>query len=121
MRVVNGLVILASAAVLAACATAGSEPPTVRAEPVKAEAPTPTEKVTIPYGYQKVVLADGEERYCRNDTDTGSRVARTKVCLSAAQLKASQDNTQDFINGVQRNGAAASATGTPGAGGAMGH
>lgn len=119
MRHVDRLIILAGAAALVACATTGSEPPTVRAEPAKADAPAPAEKVTIPYGYQKVVLPDGEERYCRNDTDTGSRVTRTKVCLSAAQLKASQDNSQDFINGVQRNGAAASATGTPGAG-AMG-
>ncbi len=116
MRVVNGLVILASAAVLAACATSGSEPPTIRAEPAKAAAPTPTEKVTIPYGYQTVMM-NGEPMYCRNDVDTGSRVARTKVCLTAAQLKASQDNSQDFMNSVQRNGAAASATGTPG----MGH
>ena len=77
----------------------------------------PTEKVTIPYGYQHIVLPDGEERYCRNDVDTGSRVARTKVCLTAAQLKASQDNSQDFMNSVQGHGAAATATGTPGAGG----
>jgi len=65
----------------------------VRAEPAKAAAPTPTAKVSIPYGYQTVMM-NGEPMYCRNDADTGSRVTRTKVCLTAAQLKASQDNSQ---------------------------
>jgi hypothetical protein len=116
VRVVNGLIILAGVTALAACATSGSEPATIRAEPAKSAAPTPTEKVTIPYGYQTVMM-NGEPMYCRNDVDTGSRVTHTRVCLSAAQLKASQDNSQDFMNSVQRNGAAASATGTPG----MGH
>jgi hypothetical protein len=114
MRQINRFVILAGAATLVGCATQG--PPTVRTEPVTQLAPTPTEKVTIPYGYQKITL-NGEDRYCRNDLDTGSRVARTKVCLTAEELKHSQDNSQDFINGVQGHGGIATATGTPG----MGH
>jgi hypothetical protein len=116
MRHINRFVILGGAAALAACATQAPAPATVPALPVTAAVPAPTEKVTIPYGYQKVVM-NGEERYCRNDVDTGSRVARTKVCLTAAQLKASQDNSQDFMNNVQGHGVAATATGTPGAGG----
>ena len=117
VRQVNHFVILLGAATLAACATQAPAPATIAADPATASVlPTPTEKVTIPYGYQHIVLPDGEERYCRNDVDTGSRVARTKVCLTAAQLKASQDNSQDFMNSVQGRAAVATATGTPGAG-----
>jgi len=115
MRQVNRFVILAGAATLGACATQAPAPATVPAVPVVAAAPTPTEKVTVPYGYTTVVV-DGETRYCRNDLDTGSRVARTKICYNAAQLKASQDNSQDFMNQVQTHGVGATSTGTPGAG-----
>ena len=118
MRQINQFIMLAGAAMLVGCATQAPAPATVAALPEKASGtvPAPTEKVTIPYGYQHIVLPDGEERYCRNDVDTGSRVARTKVCLTAAQLKASQDNSQDFMNSVQGRAAVATATGTPGAG-----
>ncbi len=115
MSQVSRFVILAITGSLAACATQAPAPATVPAIPAVAAAPTPTEKVTVPYGYTTVVV-DGETRYCRNDMDTGSRVARTKVCLTAAQLKASQDNSQDFMNQVQTHGVGATSTGTPGAG-----
>ncbi|HEY6454414.1 MAG TPA: hypothetical protein VIY90_03930 [Steroidobacteraceae bacterium] len=105
MRRINPFFIIASAAALAACATETPAP-----------AP-PTGKVDIPYGYQRVVTQDGVERYCRNDVDTGSRVTRTKICYTAQQLKASQENTQNFLDSVQAHGAMATATGMPGAGG----
>ncbi len=114
MKQISHLPFLAG---LAACATQAPAPATIPAVPVAASAPAPTEKVTVPFAYQRVVLDNGEERFCRNDLDTGSRVARTRVCLTAAQLKASQDSSQDFMNQVQTHGVGATSTGTPGVGG----
>jgi hypothetical protein len=87
---------------------------------VAAAAAASDHKTPIPYGYQRVVLANGEERFCRNDLITGSRTEHQKVCMTAAQLEASQKNSQDFINGVQQHGTTSSYSGAPGAGGALG-
>ncbi len=125
-RVLNAA-ILAGAATLVACATPAPAPE--RLAPAAAVAPNviaPPTAATgspekIPFGYQRVVLSNGEERFCRNDLTTGSRTERTKVCLTAAQLKASQDNSQDFINSVQAHGGQSTPSTTPGGAGALGH
>ena len=88
MRRAGNFVVLAGAAALVACAT---EAPTVAS----------TQKVDIPSGYRRVVAANGEELFCRSDLDAGSHVQRTTVCLTAAQLKATAENSQDFITNVQ--------------------
>jgi hypothetical protein len=117
-----GFLILTGAAVLVACATEAPAPatgntvngaPTVAANAAPSSAP-----MRVPYGYTRVVEPDGTEVYCRYDLDTNSRVARTKVCLTAAQLAVDQQNSQDFINSVQQHGGASTQTGTPGAGAA---
>ena len=122
MKQVMGFLILTGAAVLVACATQAPAPatgntvngtPTVAASAAASSAPQ-----RVPYGYTRVLQPDGSELFCRYDVDTSSRVARTKVCLTAAQLAADQQNSQDFINDVQRHGGAATSTGTPGAGAA---
>ncbi len=82
MRRVTNLGILACAATLVACAT---------------QAPGPS----IPSGYTRVVTPQGAELFCRSELDAGSHVQRTTVCLTAAQLKATQENSQDFITDVQ--------------------
>lgn len=133
MSRVASFVMFVSAAALVACATPAPTPTPVAATPAALPPGTPTlslvpAKATavaevakpVPYGYTRIVLDNGDVRFCRNDVDTGSRVTRKKVCLSQEQLDASEKNSQDFINSVQHNGAAATATGTPGAG-AMGH
>jgi hypothetical protein len=122
MRRVTGFLLSTAAAALIGCATPAAGPPAAAAAPAAAPAPavvaakdtpaaTPTDKIKIPFGYQRIVSSDGEERYCRNDLVTGSRTEHERVCLTAAQLKASQDNSQSFIDSVQQHGGASTKTG----------
>jgi hypothetical protein len=125
MKQMTSLVILAGAAVLVACATQGPAPSTGNAS--NGNAPVSTAPVLatntsgssapmkVPFGYERVVQSDGTEVYCRNDLDTSSRVARTRICLTAAQLQAQQQNSQDFINNVQQHAGASTINNTPGA------
>jgi hypothetical protein len=57
------------------------------AKPDSASAPLEADKamIPIPHGYKRVVMDDGEVRYCRTDIDTGSRVESRKVCVTAEQ------------------------------------
>lgn len=90
----TGLLILTAATMLAACASqapatstgAGGEQ---RAVPTASAA---TSAHPVPSGYQREVV-DGEERFCRNDNDTGSRVQRTKVCLTWDELQAEEKSS----------------------------
>ena len=114
MRQIRNFIILTGAAVLVACATQAPAPQPVAAHTLPASPPAaPTGPFKAPFGYEKVVLSDGTLRYCRNDLDTNSRVSRTRVCMTEEQLKASEDNSQNFMNDIQRHGGAATATGTP--------
>jgi hypothetical protein len=118
VRHVKSFLVLAGAAALVACATQAPTPEPVAAHTVVANPSAAASEgpFKAPFGYEKVVGDDGVDRYCRNDLDTNSRVKRTRVCLTEAQLKASQDNSQSFMDDIQRHGGAATATGTPGAG-----
>lgn len=91
MRLSTRLFVLMGVATLAACASQG--PPSSGAP---AQASTASAGAhAIPDGYQREVV-NGEERYCRNDFDTGSRVQRTKVCLTWEQLQAQERSTMQF-------------------------
>lgn len=50
--------------------------------------------------------ADSEKVICKRDSTTGSRVKKTRVCMTARQWdRAAQDaqaNTQDYIDGANR-------------------
>jgi hypothetical protein len=127
VKQIKRVLIFMGAAMLAACATQAPAPSPgtsavngnapVSAAPVLAtNTSASSAPARIPFGYQRIVGSDGTEMYCRNDLDTSSRVARTRVCLTAAQLAAEQQNSQDFIDGVQLHGGASTMTGTPGAG-----
>jgi hypothetical protein len=105
MRQVRSFLILAGASALVACVTPA---PTIPAAPSVAAHPIDGLKTS---GYQHVVSRDGTELYCRDDDVTGSRVQHDKVCLTPAQLKASQDNGQDFMQGVQTHAAGAAGAG----------
>jgi hypothetical protein len=136
MRQIAGfLTAIAGAVALVACATPASAPPAAVAANAPAIAPvsapasvsatnapavSATDKATIPYGYERVVLSNGEERFCRNELITGSRTQHQRVCMTMAQLQASEKDSQDFINNVQSHGGAVTSQTTPGAGGAMG-
>jgi hypothetical protein len=112
MRQVGGFIILTTAAALAACA---AQPPTLPSLPPVAAGP---DKATVPAGYQEVVTRDGTQLFCRDDAVPGSRAQHDRVCLTAAQLKASQDGGQNFLNGVQASDVGAAGAGL---GGFTGH
>jgi hypothetical protein len=128
MRQANGFMILAGAAVLVGCATQAPAPapapaPTPVAAAVVAHPNTvvvsKNENLKLPEGYFKVTV-NGEDKYCSNDLQTGSRLARTKTCLTPAQLEAIQNGSQDFMNQVQNHmGIGAAPTG--GSAGVGGH
>ncbi|HEV2702120.1 MAG TPA: hypothetical protein VGV09_10850 [Steroidobacteraceae bacterium] len=125
MRQANGFMILAAAALLVGCAT---EAPAPASAPVpvaaavahpQTAAAAPTEKLKVPEGYFKVTV-NGQDRYCTNDLQTGSRLSRTKTCLTQAQLEAMQNGSQDFMNQIQNHmGIGAAPTG--GSAGVGGH
>ena len=137
MKRVTSLVILASAvSALAGCASTpaassggAAAPASTAAAPAAAATSTAAagttvttetgDKVVVPYGYKHVVM-DGVDRYCRNDVEAGSRVARKQVCLTASELAEQEKEKNDYIHQVQHNGGTAICTGTPGGGGAGG-
>jgi hypothetical protein len=111
MRQIKQCFILAGTAMLLACATQAPAPAINSAAPATAVVPTSTDKFSAPYGYTKVTM-NGEERYCRNDADPGSHLARVKVCYTAAQLKAVQDEDQiNLTNQIQKGNSAGTSTG----------
>lgn len=125
------LMMTAATAALLGCATT-SDPPVAAAAPAApvaahaapAAAPAATAKSADafkpPYGYEKVVAQNGDVKYCRNDVSPGSRLSHEKVCLSQTQLEASQNDTRDYMNQLQRQGGSSTTQMTPGSGGAMG-
>lgn len=125
MKWVTNLIILAGASALAACASQAPAPSSAAAaSPVTAAATTSavaqTGKFKIPYGYKRVTM-NGEDRYCRYDAVTGSRTEKVEVCLTLAELENQQNNTQQFMDQIQRTGGILpNGAGTPGSGGAMG-
>jgi len=99
MRSLTRLFILSGVSALAACAAQGptaSSGPGGSAPASSAVASTSTHQV--PDGYQREVI-NGEERFCRNDTDTGSRVARTKVCYTWEEVQAQERTSIQITRG----------------------
>lgn len=98
MKNFSNCFLVAGAALLAACATPAPAPaPTA---PQNATA-TSDENFKVPVGFFKAKVK-GEDKYCRTDVDTGSRITRTTTCYTLAQLKAEQTNDQNSIaNGIQ--------------------
>lgn len=119
MKQLPRFVLVTGAAVLVGCATQAPAPapPAAAAMPVAAATPSATK---VPYGYERVVLSNGEERFCRNEQAPDSRTAHQRVCLTAAQLQADQDSSQDYIKQLQRQSATSTRYCTPGPAGCPG-
>jgi hypothetical protein len=98
MNEFKGLVVLMMACALVPCAAQ-----TPAASSSSSSSSSASSKFEVPEGYKRVVM-NGEERFCRNEATTGSRVQNRQVCLTRQQLLDRQNNSQDFIQGVQRNG-----------------
>src|SRR6185437_9527157 len=102
MALLRSLVVAAGTSALLACAspapTASSAtgPSHDSARP-RAVAGQKKDNRPIPEGYRRVVV-NGEERFCRTDTEPGSRVNKRTVCLTRNELDAQQDRSRDFMN-----------------------
>ena len=106
MRPITRMVIFMGALALAACASQGPATSTgagasQQGSPATASAATNTG--STPAGYRRKVV-DGQELFCRNDTDTGSRVSRTEVCLTKQQLQDQQQANQQQLQNLQGEG-----------------
>jgi|HubBroStandDraft_6_1064221.scaffolds.fasta_scaffold338822_3 hypothetical protein len=122
MRQLNRFFILISAAALVACATEAPAPaPAPDSHQLGLVPANATAAKTNPglntTGYKRK-LVDGQEMFCRNDLVTGSRTEHEgEKCYTADQLREVQAQSQAFLDRVQGQGAMATSTGTPGAGG----
>jgi hypothetical protein len=121
------LLILAGAVALVACASQGPKtpapttpsPPASHVEALTTDSAKVQDKFAVPYGYRRVVASDGQQRFCRTDFHTGSLAQKTTVRLTRHQLQALQDDSQTFIQNVQRAGGESTKTFMPGAAGTM--
>lgn len=100
MRGVTRFLILAGALMLAACASQAPGPSTTTggSQHAAAAGSATASGHVIPSGYRREVV-NGEERFCRDDLDTGSRVQRTKVCLTWEELQAQERANIQFYRG----------------------
>lgn len=100
MRRVTGFLILTGVSTLAACASQvpATSPGGGAGKSATASASTATSTHKTPYGYQREVI-NGEERFCRDDPDTGSRLERTQVCLTWEELQAEERNKVQITRG----------------------
>jgi hypothetical protein len=89
----RGLLRVAAASVLAACAShAPVGPPTATTSttgsaPATGAAASNTETSAVPKGYRRVVKK-GTEYFCRTEAVTGSHTLRNEVCLTKDELDA---------------------------------
>lgn len=109
MRVLP-LILLAA---VAGCASdpATKETPEAVAAVGAAGAPTDQEKAdqleairfAMDNGY-RIKNQNGQTLYCREDTDTGSRVRTTVSCLTPQELKLMHDRFEDDLERIRRQG-----------------
>jgi len=100
------MTLLASALVMAGCASQPAAPPSQH------DADAQTVALAIKHGY-KVVNSEGETLYCRSDFATASHIQKNTVCLTAHQLQdLDQQNDQllDWPNKSRSAGAGLPAT-----------
>ena len=110
---IAGLFVIATASVLAACASQTPVKPAVSA----ASAPTAGLAATAgasasstaalasdktPTGYRRVVK-NGVEYFCSREGYTGSRTETFQQCLTKAQLTALRERDQDFVRRQQNH------------------
>ena len=96
MNLIARIIIAMGALAIAACAT---QSPASQ----QGSSAASSESSGVPKGYSHRVV-DGQELYCRNDVDTGSRVSRSEVCLTREQIdeqeQANRDATHQTRSGV---------------------
>lgn len=88
MQITTGLLVVACAAALAACA---SKPPANSTAPAAANASTPA-ATHVHKGYRRVVKG-GTEYFCRTQGVTGSHTLKNEVCLTQDELTAEHNRS----------------------------
>jgi hypothetical protein len=93
----RGLLPVAAASALVACASHAPSGPTATtsasgsAPAMGATALNTEEKSAVPNGYRRVVKK-GTEYFCRTEAVTGSHTLKNDVCLTKAELDAERDH-----------------------------
>lgn len=88
--------VLAAVVAFAVCVAKG---PAGAAETTAAE--TAKEKKShIDRSYRHVVK-NGKEYYCRREAVTGSRMQKTEICLTQAQMDDLQEHGQEYLRSAQ--------------------
>ena len=85
-RIGRGLLVVATASVLSACASHAPSGPTATGA-----AASDTTKSAVPNGYRRVVKKD-TEYFCRTEAVTGSHTLRNEVCLTKDELDAERNH-----------------------------
>lgn len=84
MNHIARIIIAVGALTIAACATQSQQ-----GSPAASN-----NSAGVPKGYYHKVV-EGQDLYCHNDTDTGSRVQRSEVCLTRDQLAEQEQANRD--------------------------
>lgn len=105
MRRTTTFVMLSGAAVLVACASQTPAPATLTGgshptAPATALAARQEEKSSAFAGYRRVVV-NGQERFCQLGDVVGSRI-KQEICLTRAQVEASQTDAQALLQKIQQ-------------------
>ena len=104
MRILILLVALAAAG----CATDPTSTTAKDVEPAKAASakPAPAAKSKVVperiKGAYRVLIKDGEKRYCRKELATGSHVNFRTICLTEAEYQDMQDRDQQALRDATR-------------------
>ncbi len=99
----GGLFALATATLLAACASSpqvksgANAPATAASPPTAANAP---KQDTIERGWRRKMV-DGKEVYCQRQPVTGSRANVVESCLTLAEIAAKRESSQEFLRRTQ--------------------
>ena len=103
MKQISRLNVILGALALAACASQPSATP-VGAGGSRHTSPTVSnDSKDTPKGCTQRLIG-GQELFCRNDVDTGSRVSHTEVCLTREQLEVQQRNSRNVTQQIQGTG-----------------
>ncbi len=103
MKHITRILILAGSLAIAACAS--QAPATSAGTGASGQAPPSASSHSkgAPSGYYRKVI-DGQEVFCQNGPDLGSRVQRSEKCLTREQLDDEQRNSHNVMQDIQRSG-----------------
>ncbi|MGB6449530.1 MAG: hypothetical protein WBE92_02130 [Steroidobacteraceae bacterium] len=107
MRQATTFVILSGAAVLVACASHAPAPATAAGTsqaitPATALAAGQKQQPSSFHGYRRMIV-NGQERFCQLGDVQGSRI-KQEICLTRAQVEASQGEAQQLMQTILQRG-----------------